>query len=205
MVSSRPGRFTHRERAPSIHWIEDWVEPSAGLDMVSKTNILRPPPPAGNWTPPILLFSPYPVTIPTELSRLIHSVQRTDKIYNQFLCYFATTDCFFCLIQWHAQLQYVWSFTSTPFICFYGVMLNKKFTRGCSRTYSVRINKAYSIVQDILADSWVEGRKEFWWQTFPYSSRSKTQISTVRFFVTITSGGSQEEAFKTGYGNFTVL
>jgi hypothetical protein len=30
--ASRPGRFTARERAPSIHWIGGWVEPRAGLD-----------------------------------------------------------------------------------------------------------------------------------------------------------------------------
>jgi hypothetical protein len=33
---SRPGRFTHRERVPSTHWIGGWVDPRAGLDNLEK-------------------------------------------------------------------------------------------------------------------------------------------------------------------------
>jgi hypothetical protein len=32
--SSRPGRFTPRERVPGNHWIGGWVGPRAGLDTV---------------------------------------------------------------------------------------------------------------------------------------------------------------------------
>jgi hypothetical protein len=40
--ASRPGRFTPRERAPSIHWIGGWVGPRAVLDTVVKKKIPSP-------------------------------------------------------------------------------------------------------------------------------------------------------------------
>jgi hypothetical protein len=40
--ASRPGRFTHRERAPGTHWIGGWVGPRATLDAVVKRKILSP-------------------------------------------------------------------------------------------------------------------------------------------------------------------
>jgi hypothetical protein len=40
--ASRPGRFTPRERAPRTHWIGDWVDPRADLDLVSKRKIPSP-------------------------------------------------------------------------------------------------------------------------------------------------------------------
>jgi len=33
--TSRPGRFTSRERAPSTYCIGGWMGPGAGLDLVS--------------------------------------------------------------------------------------------------------------------------------------------------------------------------
>jgi hypothetical protein len=38
--TSRPGRFTHRERDPGTHWIGGWVNPRAGLDDVEKRKFL---------------------------------------------------------------------------------------------------------------------------------------------------------------------
>jgi hypothetical protein len=43
--ASCPNNFTHRERAPSTHWIGDWVDPRAGLDMVMEGKM---PVPVGN-------------------------------------------------------------------------------------------------------------------------------------------------------------
>jgi hypothetical protein len=40
---SRPGRFTHRERAPGTHWIGGWADPRAGLDDVEKRKFLTVP------------------------------------------------------------------------------------------------------------------------------------------------------------------
>jgi hypothetical protein len=37
--ASRPGRFTPRERVPSIHWIGGWVGPKDVLDAVVKRKI----------------------------------------------------------------------------------------------------------------------------------------------------------------------
>jgi hypothetical protein len=37
---SRIGRFTPEERASSIHWIEDLVDPIAGLNQVEKRKLL---------------------------------------------------------------------------------------------------------------------------------------------------------------------
>jgi hypothetical protein len=34
--ASRPGRFTPGERARITHWIESWVDPRAGLDVMEK-------------------------------------------------------------------------------------------------------------------------------------------------------------------------
>jgi hypothetical protein len=42
--TSRPGRFTPRERAPGTHWVGGWVGPRAVLDVVVKRKILAPPP-----------------------------------------------------------------------------------------------------------------------------------------------------------------
>jgi hypothetical protein len=41
-TASRPGRFTPRERVPSIHWIGGWVGPRAVLDTVMKRKIPSP-------------------------------------------------------------------------------------------------------------------------------------------------------------------
>jgi hypothetical protein len=41
--ASRPSRFTPGERAPSTHWIGDWVNPRAGLDDVEKREFLALP------------------------------------------------------------------------------------------------------------------------------------------------------------------
>jgi hypothetical protein len=41
--ASRPGRFTHRERAPGTHWIGGWVDPRAGLDDTKKRKFLTLP------------------------------------------------------------------------------------------------------------------------------------------------------------------
>jgi hypothetical protein len=40
--ASRPGRFTHRERAPGVHWTGGWVGPRAVLDAVVKREIPSP-------------------------------------------------------------------------------------------------------------------------------------------------------------------
>jgi len=32
--ASRPGRITHRQRAPGTHWIGGWVGPRSGVDTV---------------------------------------------------------------------------------------------------------------------------------------------------------------------------
>jgi hypothetical protein len=42
--TSRPSRFTARERAPGTHWIGGWVGPRAGLDTVVKRKIPSPLP-----------------------------------------------------------------------------------------------------------------------------------------------------------------
>jgi hypothetical protein len=36
---SRPGRFTHRKRAPGTHWIGGWLGPRASLETVMKRKI----------------------------------------------------------------------------------------------------------------------------------------------------------------------
>jgi hypothetical protein len=41
--ASRSSHFTPRERAPSVHWLEGWVGPSAGLDTMKKRKILLLP------------------------------------------------------------------------------------------------------------------------------------------------------------------
>jgi hypothetical protein len=38
--ASRPCRFTPRERALCIHWINGWVDPKFGLDDMDKKKIL---------------------------------------------------------------------------------------------------------------------------------------------------------------------
>jgi hypothetical protein len=40
--TSRPGRFTPKERAPGTYWIRGWVGSRAGLDAVVKRKILSP-------------------------------------------------------------------------------------------------------------------------------------------------------------------
>jgi hypothetical protein len=58
--ASRPGRFTNGERAAGTRWIEGLVGPRSGLVEAEKRKILPLPGP----------LSPYPVAIPTALSRL---------------------------------------------------------------------------------------------------------------------------------------
>jgi hypothetical protein len=41
--TSRPGRFTPGERAPSTHWIGGWVDLRAGQDDLEKRKFLTPP------------------------------------------------------------------------------------------------------------------------------------------------------------------
>jgi hypothetical protein len=41
--ASRPGHFTHGERAPGSHWIGSWENPRAGLDDMEKRKFLTPP------------------------------------------------------------------------------------------------------------------------------------------------------------------
>jgi hypothetical protein len=41
--TSRPGRFTPRERAPDTHWIGGWVDLRAGLDDLEKRKFLTLP------------------------------------------------------------------------------------------------------------------------------------------------------------------
>jgi hypothetical protein len=40
--TSRPGRFTPRDRAPGTNWIGGWVGPRAGLDAVAKIKVPCP-------------------------------------------------------------------------------------------------------------------------------------------------------------------
>jgi hypothetical protein len=54
---------------PRTHWIGSWVCPRDGPDDVEKRKILYP---TGTRTPTPQSSSPYPVAIPTELSRLLH-------------------------------------------------------------------------------------------------------------------------------------
>jgi hypothetical protein len=54
LSTSRPGRFTPRERAPRTHWIGGWVDPRAGLGDLEKRNSL----PTGTRTPTPQSFSP---------------------------------------------------------------------------------------------------------------------------------------------------
>jgi hypothetical protein len=39
--ASRLYRFTPEERAPGTHWIESWLGPRAGLDVVEKRKIFH--------------------------------------------------------------------------------------------------------------------------------------------------------------------
>jgi hypothetical protein len=41
--ASRPGHFTHGERASGTHWIAGWVDPRAALDDVEKRKFLPLP------------------------------------------------------------------------------------------------------------------------------------------------------------------
>jgi hypothetical protein len=66
--ASRPCRFTPGESSPGIHWIGGWVDPRADLDDMEKRKFLTLP---GLGTPTPWSSIPYPVAIPTELSRLI--------------------------------------------------------------------------------------------------------------------------------------
>jgi hypothetical protein len=36
-LGSRPGRFIPEERVRGTHWIEDWLGPRVGLDVMEKT------------------------------------------------------------------------------------------------------------------------------------------------------------------------
>jgi hypothetical protein len=62
----RPGRFTHRKRAPGTHWIGGWVGPRAVLDTVVKRKIPSLHRESNPRTPIVRSL----VAIPTELSRL---------------------------------------------------------------------------------------------------------------------------------------
>jgi hypothetical protein len=46
-LSSRFGRFTHRETTPGSHWLEGWVDPRAALDVMVKRITAS----VGNQTP----------------------------------------------------------------------------------------------------------------------------------------------------------
>jgi hypothetical protein len=63
--ASRPVRLTLRERAPSTHWIGDWVGSRAGLGTVVKRKI---PSPCRDSNPPII--EPVAQRYTTELTRL---------------------------------------------------------------------------------------------------------------------------------------
>jgi hypothetical protein len=63
-LTTRPGRFTFLERAHCTHWIGGWVGPRAGLDVVEKRKIMPLPGIEPRQS------SPYPVAMPTELSRV---------------------------------------------------------------------------------------------------------------------------------------
>jgi hypothetical protein len=67
LSASRTGRFTPRKRAPGTHWIGGWVGPRAVVEAVVKRKF---PAPAENRNLEPESSSPYPRTIPTELSRL---------------------------------------------------------------------------------------------------------------------------------------
>jgi hypothetical protein len=41
--TSRPGRFTPREKGPGTHWIGSWVDLRAGLDDLEKIKLLTLP------------------------------------------------------------------------------------------------------------------------------------------------------------------
>jgi hypothetical protein len=47
-TTSRPGRFTPGERAPSTHWIGGWVDLRGGLNYLEKRKFLTP---TGTQTP----------------------------------------------------------------------------------------------------------------------------------------------------------
>jgi hypothetical protein len=67
VVSFTPVPLYPGESAPGTHWIRGWVGPRTGLDDVEKRKFLTLP---GLGTPTPRSLSPYPVTIPTTLSRL---------------------------------------------------------------------------------------------------------------------------------------
>jgi hypothetical protein len=64
--ASRPGRFTHGERAPDTHWIGGWVGPRGDLDDMGKWKFFAPPGlelrPLGGTTQYILQIFMMPVT-----------------------------------------------------------------------------------------------------------------------------------------------
>jgi hypothetical protein len=64
LSASRPGRFIHRERVPSTHWIEDWVDPRDG-GVVTKGKIHCPCRESNHGRP-----TPSLVVIPNELNEL---------------------------------------------------------------------------------------------------------------------------------------
>jgi hypothetical protein len=59
-----PAALPPGKEPPGTHWTWGWVDPRAGLD---EKKIIDP---SGTWTPTRRSSSPYPVAIPTELSRL---------------------------------------------------------------------------------------------------------------------------------------
>jgi hypothetical protein len=75
-TSSRPGRFTPRERAPGTHWIGGWMGPRTGLDDMEKGEFLEP---TGTQTRPLgcsahgqsLYRLRYPDSLEVEIHELI--------------------------------------------------------------------------------------------------------------------------------------
>jgi hypothetical protein len=69
-ITSRP---LYRRERPGTHRTGGWVGPRAGLDMCEKSR------PYWNWIPG--QSSPYPVAIPTELSRPHVPIRHTENIW----------------------------------------------------------------------------------------------------------------------------
>jgi hypothetical protein len=67
MVSSRPGRFTPKERAPGTHWIKAWVGPRSVLDTAVKRKI---PSPRRESNPRTPIFQP----VGREIRKSVESV-----------------------------------------------------------------------------------------------------------------------------------
>jgi hypothetical protein len=74
--SSRPGRFTPRERAPVTHWIGGWMGLRDSPDDVEKRTFLYL---TRTRTPTPRSSSPQPVAIPTALSRFLGKIRSIEK------------------------------------------------------------------------------------------------------------------------------